>query len=369
VQEVARIETCTGGRERSAWVALLETAWGIMLQQFSSSDDTYYPLLLSNRTSRMDNVGETAAILNILTVRLTTREDKTVRDLVKSQLMQLLGSQPMSYCPPSEIQALANDREELFDHLLSFHGFLLDARRYSEIDQTPGVVPAAITSIDAHGLDLGVYFRYDGRAIIIEAYYNSASFQENAVEKLLGRYYFILKAILANWNKPVRELKSEISHQFQEKATSSRPNVDTVAAFLGKVDLFAGLSPERRRQFAARARIRTFFEDDTILALGSPQPSLLILYSGQVIRYRAAADGWLNPLNVLKAGRLINEFALLETPSSIVVEAYAPETVVLAWPISQVRALLTEENDAGWRLAIQLLQELEKYQKRWIQNS
>ena len=369
VQEVAAIEARVGGRERSAWVALLDTAWGIMLQQLSNSDDTYYPMLLSNRTSRMNNVGETAAILNMLTVRLTTHPGELVKDLVKAQTMQLLGSQPMSYCPPSEIQALTDGRGEIFDHLLSFHGFLLDARRYSEIDQTPGVVPAVITSIDAHGMDLGVYFRFDGRAIIIEAYYNSAGFRDGAVEKLLNRYYFTLKTMLANWGHPVDHLKSLIARQFREKVPSSRPNADAVADFLERVDVFAGLSRERRRQFAARARIRTFYDNDTILALGSPQPSLLVLYRGRVIRYRAAADGWLNPLNVLREGRIINEFALLETPSAIAVEAAAPETVVLAWPLSQVRALLMEENDTGWRLATQLLRDLEKYQKRWIQGT
>ncbi len=369
VQEVAAIEAHVGGRERSAWVALLETAWGIMLQQFSNTDDTYYPMLLSNRTSRMDNVGETAAILNMLTVRLTAHPGETVKELVKAQIMQLLGSQPMSYCPPAEIQGFAGRPAEIFDHLLSFHGFLLDARRYSEIDKSPGVVPAAITSIDAHGMDLGVYFRYDGRAIIIEAYYNSAGFRDGAVEKLLSRYYFTLKAMLANWGQPVEELKGMIARQFREKVPSSRPDADAVADFLEKVEIFAGLSRKRRREFAARARIRTFYDNDTILALGSSQPSLLVLYSGRVIRYRAAADGWLNPLNVLREGRIINEFALLETPSAIAAEAAAPETVVLAWPVSQVRALLAEENDVGCRLSVQLLRELEKYQKRWIQRN
>lgn len=356
-----------GGGERNYQAVILQTAWGLMLQQLHGKQDTYFSLLMSNRSAKLENIGETAGIVNVVPVRLKCSDEMLVGELVKKQYMQMVISQPFSYCRRSELQQQLGRKESLFDHFLSFHGFMTDIRRYTEIPRQKGVVPVTLSSVDAQGMDLGVYFRYDGRSVIIECRYNERCFSQESMDELLHQYVYTLHCLLNSWTESVHGLKALLGKRvLYSPAAVPQANEKEWEGFLASMELFFGQPPYRLKELLENARVTVYLENDTILAARHQQSEMLFVMSGKVVRSRDAGDGWMNMIDIQGPGSLLNELALLESESVLSLEAASERVTILAVPLENFQRLVGQENGIGIPFAKHLLKELDKYQKRWL---
>ena len=355
--------------DRTYLAAILQTAWGLVLQQVNKSVDTYFCVVMSNRRARLDNIGETAALLNVMPVRMIYEPPCRVCDLVKKQFQQMVVSQPLSYCRKSELQRIAGRQAEMFDHFLNFHGFFAEMKQYSEVRSVPGVVPVMVSSLDTQGMDLGIYFRHDGQAIVVEFAYNANCFSEEGIAGLIHNYIYTLHKMLEYWDAEVYRLKKDLVHQETDRReTLAQVSKTEICEFLHSMDLFGMLNSQRLEELAKQARLRVRFENDTVLLAKAPQTELLFVMQGKVMRNRASKDGWQKLLDVVGEQQIINEYALLPAEETGVLSAQVmtPRAVTLALPVAAIRNLIREEPEVGNQLICHLLRELNIYQKRWV---
>lgn len=349
-------------------VALLQTAWGLMLQQYNKSSDTYFCTILSNRKARLENMEQTSTLLNVMPIRVDCQQEYTVKELLKKQVLQVIVSQPFSYCDKSEIKRIVGRKEEVFDHFLNFHGFFVNSKLYSETKSVAGVVPVFVNSFDARGLDLGVYFRHDSRSFSVEFVYNKMCFEENRIEALKKRYFYSVQQLMANLTATVQQLKEILMEKtVHTEELTQKISVNEKREFIHSIELFSNLGTEWLDRLARESEIQYYLANDFILHEGKEQENVFLIMYGKVSRSRTSENGWMSRLDILGERKLINEYSLLTEDSSLLcAKAMSEEVVVLVLPKKLIKELIEQESDVGYQLIQHLLHELNKYQKLWI---
>ncbi len=359
-----------GRGEKNFMMAILQTAWGIMLQQVNHTEDTYFCLLLANRQARLDNIAATAAMVDMIPVRIVCEPSSRMETIAQQLLRQVIVSQPYGYCRRQEFQQIIGRQQNAFNHFLSFHGFLTDVRRYSMTAAVPEGRAVAMNSLDAQGMDLGVYFRYDGETIAVEFLYHEKCFTKAGICALADRFAFTFHKLLECWERSVFFLKHQL-HETQLANTlvageEAELAAEEVLSFLRQTDIFRNLDRNYLERLASTAKIRHCFKNDTIeRATGGRQ--LWFVMRGKAVRNLDAGNGWYSMLDVLGEKHLLNPYAFMPTAKvRLLVEVLTEQAVFLSVPLEAVRAVMGETSAVGQNLTDILLKELIKYQRYWL---
>ena len=358
--------------ERAFLIAILQTAWGIMLQQVNQTDDTYFCLVLADRQARLDNIAAMSSLLTLLPVRLTCLKSfLRIEDLVEQQFRQLMISQPYSSCHLQDFQQLLSRSNRIFNHFLSFHGFFTEARRYTKTEGNAYGKAVAMKSRDAQGMDLGVYFHYNGETISMDFFYHEKCFSQEQIEMLSACYRQILHTLLQDWEHSVYSLKKDIAKAvgrlFETNTKATVWQLEEICAFLQQTDFFAALSRDRLQKLAAAAKVCTYLENDTLQQYIDGQRQMMFVLQGKIVRNLDAGNGWFKMLDVLGEKQLLNVYAFLpDSRVKLLAEVYTDKAEVLFLPAALVWQVLTEEPQAMQALVQYLLRELNKYQRYWL---
>ena len=366
--DMQRLQEFSRG-ERSLLAATLQTAWGFFLQQMLHTEDACFCLMMPERRAQYSGrVDEAAVLLNVLPLRLRYREHFLVQDAVKRQLMQALVSQPFSYCRRKDYNAFSGRSGELFDHFLSFHGFLMESQRYSKVKPQPGVQAVTMESMDAQGMDLGVYFHYDEVRISADFVYNENCFRPEAIEYIGHKFAMTLHQLLLHWEDECYILYQAL-RSLPAFTEGIQPVIDEteLVSFLQQQPIFAGLGAGRLHELATSLRVEYHLEDDRVLTPGLPQTELFLVMHGKVARSREAAGGWLNVIDIAAEGAFLNEYAMLEALNDVMAAEVVSDTaVVLAIPVTVMHQLMANADCVREVFLQQVLRELDKYQRRWL---
>lgn len=349
--------------DRSFWIALLETAWGIMLQQFNESDDTHFPLLLPFRQAKLKN-STSADMHNALPMRVQCTPQETVRDLVKKQLVQLIGAQPIGRPTRQELANITGQNTN-YNHIISFQGFWAESISYSQIPQSNVITQATMNVCDT-GRDLAVYFRFNGKEIFIETLYNENSISEETIEATILQYHKVLTGMMENWNNPINKLKHKLESADIITHNSHKLSKDTIVSMLREISFFSELNDDSLYTLANSSHLYTSFSDDTILSIGEQQDNLIFVLGGKVARYMESSECWLNPLSVIKKNGLVNEYALTDTNSCIMAQVSTSKALLISIPVNTIRKLMVTNPTMIQKFNAYILDELKKYQKRWV---
>lgn len=360
--------------ERDFLIAVLQTAWGIMLQQVNHCEDTYFCLVMANRQSKLNNIAAMAGVLHMLPIRVQcTQAALRVRDLVKRQFQQQLVSQPYSYCRKQDFQRILGRQQEMFNHFLSFHGFFIEARRYTKTEGIPEGRAVMLNSRDAKGMDLGVYFHYNGETISIDFLYHNQCFSKEAIENLAEYFKKTLHLLLEGWERSIFSLRQALRKEYQVLADSSpaQPTWSSseIHGFLSRHPLFADASRQTLRELAAASVVKSYLENDTVQQSIAGQPQLLFLWKGTVVRNLNAGTGWFNLLDVKREGALLNAYSFLpETEARLLLEVFTEKAEILFIPMKTLKDCMRSDAQVSQNLISYILRELVKYQQRWIKS-
>lgn len=357
------------GNDNNYLMVILSTAWGFMLQEMNRTEDTYYCLCMPERRASLANMSDMAAIMDMLPMRLQCEPHHLVRDVVQRQNSQLMLSRPYSYCHKEELKNIVGSKGELFQHLLSFHGFLAGTQSYSKTgDGRLGVVPVELCSVDGKGIDLGVYFRYDGSSITVESLFNGNSFTRQEMEVIMQQYAYTLHRMLSCWDESVYQLRRELQKRITVADGQAEAEIDELElrSFWQKVGIFHELPIYLLKDLAAHTTVRYFLENDAVMVLDKPQQELVFLLRGKAVRSRYTPDGWLRMLDIAAEKQMINETALLGDKAEETAVVLTEKAITVSLPVAYVQSLLCAENELGLAMTKYLLQEMGKYQKRWL---
>ncbi|MBP2632730.1 MAG: amino acid adenylation protein [Firmicutes bacterium] len=344
-------------------VVLLQTAWGIMLQRYNRTNDVVFGVVLSNRSASMQNIEDVASIVNVMLIRVTCPINISVEELIKKQQLQLMVSQPYSFCSLDELQELSKIDKPLFNHFLNFHSFAI-SERYTEVETTFGVTPVAVNSFDYCNTDLGIYFRMTAHGLSMEFVYNKTSFTEKQIALLQQGYLAVLRQIVQNPSIAVYELKMPSIEQVLAADVDSRTEQQERINFFETIDVFAKLPKNIIAEIANSAASEYYVEGDVILSEGMKQERLLIVFSGQVEVSRKANNGWSSNLEILQPGQIISFESIFDNrESSIHAEVVKGDVTIISLKNSEICKLIHKYFIFSTSVIMHLNEQINKFQK------
>lgn len=327
-------------QNNATMVALLQTAWGIMLQRYNRTNDVVFGVVLSNRSARMDNIEDVASIVNVMLTRITCPINMSVEELIKKQQLQLMVSQPYSFCSLNELQELSKMEKPLFHHFLNFHSFAI-GQRYTDVEATFGVKPVAVNSFDYCNNDLGIYFRMTANGLEMEFVYNRTSFTEKQIALLQQGYLAVLRQIVQKPTIAVYEVKMPSIEQVLAADVDSNTEQQERMHFFETVDVFSKLPQNVIVELANSATSEYYVEGDSIISEGTEQEKLLIVFSGNVEISRKAESGEASRIEVLEAGQIISFESIFDNRgSSIHAEAVMGDVTIISLRNSEICKLI-----------------------------
>lgn len=360
----AALEEKAGGL--AGFVALLQTAWGVMLQRYNDSQDAVFGVLLSNRSASLENIEDVASIINVMPVRVSCAPDAELDALVKRQRMQLVLSQPYSYCAPAEYQELSGLDEPLLGHMLNFHSFG-QGKRYSEIEAPFGVTPVQVCSLDYHKTNLRIYFRMAAGGLHVEFVYHNGCIAKRQIELLQQGYAAVLRQYAQRPSLKVREIKMPAAAQLAAADKNETALREEMKAFLREIPLLANLSEASLEELAGSARCEYFVEGDVVYREGEPQEKLYLVFSGNIEMSRTANHGWAKTLGVLKRGGVLGYDGIFgRLPSCIRAEALSGDVILLAVPYETLHRILEQSPALAVNIITELSRQVNKFQKLWV---
>lgn len=346
-------------------VALLQLAWGLLLQYYSNREDTYFCLLSSGSGTAMESGGQ----LSMIPVRLKCSAEEGIAGLLQRLDKQLSLSQPFSCLQRGGLEELLGQRHDLFNHFLSFLDFNeTGGASFCRADGDSCGALVMQQAWDARGMPLGLYFRYGGDSISLTMLYNKYSLAGTAVEALADRYFLSLHVLLFCWEAQTSDFKAALAKRTEslQRKRSVSYSEEALLVCLSKLAFLRELPSSWLANLAKVAKVRTYYENDQIL-MGHDLGQVFFVLNGSVARSMDSGTGWFSMLDVVREGRLLNETVFLEkTKSEVIGEVLSERAEIISLPLVYAREGMLKNDAAKDKLLMHTLREMEKYQRRWV---
>lgn len=342
--------------------AILQSAWGFMLQLENNRRDCLFCQILSAESSA----------LNAIPVRLTSDNKFTVEQLIRNQFRQLVVSQPYSCVDWTTLESLSARRKKLFDHFLSFKEFSSGELNYVKIPASSTGKIVSRNSWDAQGMKLGVYFRYSDKNLSITFLYDENKFQRRGVERLCELYLLVLKQMLVDWNAKSPEFFNRLAKRFdaqlQVEMTSKEDERKKIRDFLSQLPILQGRFEGTIGLFENHAKIITLYEGDRISG-EMLREKFIFVVSGKLVRNVDVGDGWYNPIDISAKNSFVNPTYLLEKQRlTLSAEVLTEQAEILTLPHDLLIETVRENSEVALSLMNYALEQMERYQLLWLQS-
>ena len=349
-------------------LSILQTAWGILLQQGNGSNDVSYCLMVPRR-ERGKYVSGTQCLVP---VRLRDNKELTLREVIMGAFKQFVVSQPYASLAREDIAGVIGKHDELYDHFLNFSDYLAEDKSYVETEGSPGGTVVVQRTSDVRNVKLGIFFRHENNQEIISFKYNGALIAQNDIQLLVDYYFLILQRMLNDWEDKCQLFMARLEGQWQSRRTAVQPAVEDSWAVaqdgLSKLTLFQECGTGVIQLFRGITKIVTKFEGDRI-SDDEIEHQLIFVLRGKVARSIETGDGWYNTMDILKENSWVNEVSLLPNHKiHLSAEVLTEQATLMTIPVIQLNAILYKSPILANNIIMYTLRQLEKYQRLWIQS-
>ncbi|MBR6013809.1 MAG: hypothetical protein IK062_08530 [Selenomonadaceae bacterium] len=353
-------------------MAILQTAWGFLLQTLNKVDETAFCRLILN-SKNIDS--ENALSLNVIPIRLKSSGSETVEAIVNNQFKQMIISQSYSFFDWQNLQSMTAGRGVNFDHFLSFLNFQADQKNYSESTAEPFGKLVAKNFWDNCGMKLAVYFQYSNTDLSVTFFYDANRFPPAVGMKFSKIYDLILQNMLDYWQLPFEKFINRVTEivfmdpQIVEEA-QARDDRKIIMDFISSNKILQGDNVGADHIFADSAKLITYFEGDRIHG-ETLENNLVFVVEGKIARNLDTGDGWYNTLDIISKGGWINANILLkksERRTNIAGEVLTEQATILLIPIANAANVLRKYPGYHKNFMKHILTQMEKYQVLWLQS-
>ena len=339
-------------------MTMLQTAWGLMIQEFNQSDDAAFCSLMPSR--------DQSSAFNTIPVRLKSSGDSTVGQLVKTQFQQLIVSQPygrMNWAALEEISYSSH----AFDHFLSFTDFMTERKSFNQIEMTAALELVSRRFWNAQDSRLGIYFTFDNDELAAVLKYDEQWLTPGEAMLLMKKYLSTLNGMITGWDIPVAAVKDQLRYDLglRETPEDSRSILQNAVS---KMELLQGINEGTLQHLVNVSRLEMRFEGDRIFG-EELEKNIILVEDGMLARSIDTGDGWFNMLDMAVPGLPINETALLdERKFKISAEVVSEQATLLIIPLDAMNRVLKQSPHLWQNIARHALTEVENYQSIWVQD-
>ena len=341
-------------------MTILQTAWGLMLQEFNQSDDAAYGSLIPSRDKN--------SAFSTIPIRLKANADITIAQLVQAQFQQLLVSQPYGRFDWSMLESLPGG-ENVFNHFLNFTEFAANQKIFSNSNSPATIELLSQRYWNAVDPRLGLHFYNDNDSISLVLKYAENQLLFDEAMNLMKRYLVALQSMMADWKLTATQFKNRLSQQFksEEGETLIKDRHWTLLHVLSKLEILQSANEGMLQYFAKVAQLDTRFEGDRI-SDAELEENFIILVDGMLTRSIDAGDGWFNMLDMIMPGLPVNESILLaQQKYKLSAEVASEMARILFIPLDEIRKILKQSPQLWQNIALHALDQMENYQSIWVQ--
>ena len=343
-------------------MTMLQTAWGLMLQEYNETDDAAYCLFVPSK----DKNGRR---INTFPMRLNNSEELTVEKLVRNQFQQILISRPYSQFDWSSLNEISGE-SEIFDHFLNFNEFMAEDQPFTQIETQSKLELVTQNSWQAKDFRLGIYFNYSEDEVSMSVMYSKNRLEMKKAAILSKRYLMTLNQMLTSWNSSVAKCKNNLKNRILAERNKIPPEDEKAQLqnFVSKTQLLHGIKRGVLQTFMKAAKFSTKFEGDRIFD-EELTSKLIFLVEGRAALSIESNSGWYNVLEMKIAGLPLNENIFLsEKKYKVAAEILSEQAVILEIPIEDMRAILNQNPELWQNIAEFSINELANYKKLWIKS-
>ena len=341
-------------------MTILQTAWGLMLQEFNHSDDAAFCSLMPSR--------DKTTAFNTIPVRLKISDDQTVGQLVNVQFQQTMVSQPYSRFGWSAIEEVFG-KSKMFDHFLSFTDFMSEEKMSGQSVTADPIELIAQKFWNAKDSRLGVHFAFENDEIAIELRYDEARLTFDEATLLMQRYMTMLRSMMLDWDLSAEVMKERLTTRLELEA-SVAIREDSRTRLMNIISKMQLLQTDRKgtiQQLLGMARLEIFFEGDRIFG-ELLEKNLVLVAEGMLARSVDTGDGWFNMLDMVVEGLPINETVLLDKRRcKYSTEVVSEQATLLFIPLEGMMKVLNLNPQLWQNIAQHALRETENIQSIWVQ--
>ncbi len=340
-------------------MAILQSAWALLLQGFNQSNDVAFSTLIPDRTSED---------INSIPVRFKSSGEETLQNLVDAHFKQLLISQPYACKSFSAIKKVLQPQNKTFDHFLSFGDFMKDTQLFSEAQASHDGQLVLQNSWNAQNTKLGIYFNYRDDNISISILYDANKFFPNFGELISRRFYLTLQQMILDWNLNSKTFMERLAERFKAETVEIPTDTSYLRNFISKLYLLQGETEGTIQQLIKISKLQTYFEGDRIGGADIEQ-NIFFVAEGKLVRSLETGDGWYNTLDIVKENCWLNETVLLENKKAkMSAEILTEKAILMSIPLDAMKKFLQEFPGVEHKILLHTLGEMEKYQRLWIQS-
>ena len=351
---------------RMLLMAIIESAWSILLAEYNDSEDVFFSALLPDKKAnvKVPNV-------RAMPVRVKINRNISVEQFVMNNFQQLIITKPYSSLQIDELHDIAGKGGNLFNHFLSFYDFMEEEKEYSDVEGTDSGALVLRNSWDSGPSHIGLYFQYEEGSVTLTLIYDSGFFANMSETLLLDRFFCVILQMLNDYNLSFSLFMARLKERIVlgETKTEKRENLDLYLKYeLARTSIFSGVNGDDFAIALKKAEHKIFFEGDRISG-DDLKENLVFLLKGRVARNVDTGDGWYRTLDILKEASLLNiTYALKDPRLPLSLEILTDEAEVVFIKRDSMISLIRKNSKIGEKLLCYALNDMEKYQFLWMQS-
>ncbi|KAL9614736.1 MAG: hypothetical protein Q9167_000805 [Letrouitia subvulpina] len=193
------------------------TAWGLVLRQYTSSDDVCFGNLTAGREAPVDGIQDAVgAFINMLVCRVRFAESRSIKDIIRNVQSDYLESLPHQHCSLAKVQHdLGLSGEPLFNTAVSIQNQIStqdaekegDAIEFDPVSDHDPTEYAVTVSIRSALGDEGARIKHWTSLVSVEE-----------AEKLTRNYEYFLGAILVHAEQSASNFEADSAEEIQEQS-------------------------------------------------------------------------------------------------------------------------------------------------------
>ena len=347
-------------------MAILQTAWGFLLQAVNKVDDTAFCQLTENSIDKNFS-------LNVIPIRLKSDEKETVEGIINKQFKQMIISKPYSFFDWESLKGLSKINSASFDHFLSFLDFQTNQTTFSKTSAGIYGNVVAKNSWDTCGMKLGIYFQYTNTNLYFTVSYDANQFYPAVGMRFARIYNLILQQMLNHWHSSFLSFIDNVTGKISmdlENLSEIQKQEDRriISDFISVNSILQGEHSGTITLFSESAKLIRCFEGDRVSG-DVIENNLVFVVEGKVARSLDTGDGWYNTLDIISKGGWLNETIFLsKRRSNIAAEVLTEQAAILLLPLSNVVEVIRKNPSVYKNFMNHILKQMEKYQLLWLQS-
>lgn len=221
---------------------IVETAWGLLLQQYSCTDDVVFGKVESGRNADIEGIENIVGLFaNTIPVRVESNDSTIIGSLLQNMQKQGTESCNYTYCSLADIQGKTQQKGELIKNLYVFGNYYVDKER---IKQNENDLKMTIESDrEQTNYEMTVCADYSYEQLSLSIMYNPGIYDEEEVQGILKRFQSILSYIIRNSDGLVKDIPCiledevyQVENTFNDTATDCSVNMSVAELFEEQVN-------------------------------------------------------------------------------------------------------------------------------------